>query len=310
MALHISRHAGLRAGIHKDRQFGPRLKAGVTGMVLLVVSAIAHAEASIGQVAFVKGAATIRHVSGAAVPAQFGAELFAMDTIETAAGEIKLLFNDKTLLILGPASKVLITEHVYNPRKGERRTLYDIARGTVRAIVDQAGKLRENDVRLQTPTAVAGIRGTDAGVRTSGAAARFVCFDGAFEAAARSNPAGAVMVRSGEWTEVSGPTPSRPAPVTPAVMRQFSEVLGGESVKDVLNQAGAEALAAPPAATTDTTQTPQYQSAPPTESPQETPQSPQQEQPPTPQYLPGGTTNTPSDAGGSTPVSVPLTFPS
>lgn len=269
---------------------------------------LARAEAAIGQVAFVQGAATIQHVSGGATSAKFGADVFQMDTLETKDGEVKVLFVDKTMLVLGANSKVLLTEHVYNPKNGVRKSLFSIVKGTVRAIVDQAVKLKENDVRLQTATAVAGIRGTDAGVHAVGQSARLVCFDGAFEAFAKSNPAGAVMVRTGEWTEISGPTPTRPAAITPDVMRQFGDVLGSDGVKEILKQSGAEAIAAPPAGPI----APSTQSEPPPESPSPTPQSPQQEQPPQPQYLPGGNTNTPSDAGGSTtaPVSVPLTFPS
>lgn len=273
---------------------------------------LARAEASIGQVAFVSGTATVSHLSSAAGAAKFGADIFQMDTIETKDGELKVLFVDKTMLILGANSKVLITEHVYNPKSGVRKSLFSIVKGTVRTIVDQAVKLRENDVRLQTATAVAGIRGTDAGVQAGARSARFVCFNGAFEASAKSNPAGAVMVKTGEWTEISGPTPTQPAAITPDVMRQFGEVLGSGGVKEILKQSGAEAIAAVPATGTPTP--PSSGSQPPPELPSSTPQSPQQEQPPTPQYLPGGNTNTPSDAGGSTPesapVSVPLTFPS
>ena len=280
----------------------------IVAALLLAMSTVAHAEAPIGHVAFVKGAASIQHVSGAAMPAQFGADVFQMDTIETKGGEIKILFVDKTMLILGANSKVLITEHVYAPKSGVRKSLFSIVKGTVRTIVDQAMKLKENDVRLQTATAVAGIRGTDAGVQVRPRSARMVCFNGAFEAFAKSNPAGAVMVRTGEWTEISGPTPTRPAPITMDVMRQFGDVLEGDSLQDILNQAGAEAMAAPPTAGTPTQPPASSQPAP--ETPSEVPQSPQQEQPPTPQYLPGGNTNTPSDAGGTAPVSVPLTFPS
>lgn len=286
--------------------------AGVTGFLLLCVAVVARAEAPVGQVAFVKGAATIQHVSSAAGPAKFGDDVFQMDTIETGDGEIKILFADKTMLMLGSKSKVLITEHVYSPKTGVRKSIFSIVKGTIRTIVDQAVKLKENDVRLQTATAVAGIRGTDAGVQAQTRSARFVCFDGAFEAFAKSNPAGAVMVRTGEWTEVSGPTPTRPAAITPDMMRQFGDVLSDNGVRDILNQSGADTLAAPPPAPSPAP----AGSQPPPEAPTPTPQSPQQEQPPTPQYLPGGNTNTPSDAGGdtptptTTPVSVPLTFPS
>lgn len=276
----------------------------MVAFLVLTMPVLAWAEAAIGHVAFVKGAASIQHVSSGAAAAKFGADIFQMDTVSTQDGEIKILFVDKTMLILGADSKVLITEHVYNPKSGVRKSLFSIVKGTVRAIVDQAGKLRENDVRLQTTTAVAGIRGTDAGVRAIGQSVRMVCFDGAFEAFAKSNPEGKVMVRTGEWTDISGPTPTRPAPVTADVMRQFGDVLGSDGVKDILSQSGAEAVAAPPAPPSTPTQ------APPPETPSPTPQSPQQEQPPTPQYLPGGNTNTPSDAGGTAPVSVPLTFPS
>lgn len=277
----------------------------MVAFLVLVMPVLVRAEAAIGHVAFVKGAASIQHVSSGAVAAKFGADIFQMDTISTQDGEIKILFVDKTMLILGANSKVLITEHVYNPKNGVRKSLFSIVKGTVRAIVDQAGKLRENDVRLQTTTAVAGIRGTDAGVRAVGQSARMVCFDGAFEAFAKSNPEGKVMVRTGEWTDISGPTPTRPAPVTADVMRQFGDVLGSNGVKDILKQSGAEAIAVPPSAPP-----PPSGSQSPPETPSPTPQSPQQEQPPAPQYLPGGNTNTPSDAGGTAPVSVPLTFPS
>lgn len=279
-------------------------------MILLVLAMpiLARAESPVGQVAFVKGAASIQRVSAAAAPARFGTDIFQMDTLETQDGEIKVLFSDKTMLVLGANSKVLVTEHVFTPKNGVRKSLFSIVKGTIRTIVDQTVKLRENDVRLQTATAVAGIRGTDAGVHAMAQSARFACFDGAFEAFAKSNPAGAVMVRTGEWTEVSGPTPTRPAPITMDVMRQFGDVLGSDSVKEILNQSGAEAIAAPPP------EAPALPSGsqPPPEPPAPAPQSPQQEQPPQPQYLPGGNTSTPSDAGGSTltPVTVPLTFPS
>lgn len=276
--------------------------------MLATLPVLARAEAPIGHVAFVKGAATLQHVSSGAEPAKFGADVFQMDTIETKGGEIKILFVDKTMLILGANSKVLITEHVYTPKTGVRKSLFSVVKGTIRTIVDQAMKLKENDVRLQTATAVAGIRGTDAGVQVRSRAARLVCFNGAFEAFAKSNPAGAVMVRTGEWTEISGPTPTRPAPITPDVMRQFGDVLEGETLQDILRQSGAEAMAAPPTVGTPTSTPAKSQPAP--ETPSDVPQSPQQEQPPTLQYLPGGNTNTPSDAGGTAPVSVPLTFPS
>lgn len=281
-------------------------------MVLLVSLLLwggnAQAETAVGHVVWVKGVATVRHVSGAAVPAAFGADVLQMDTLETASGELKVLFDDKTLLFLGANTKVLVTEHVYDPSKGERSTIYDVVRGTVRAIVDQPSVLKKNDVRLQTPTAVAGIRGTDVGVRMTGKTARMVCFNGLFEAYAKSNPEGKVMVKTGQWTDISGPTPTSPQPVTQDILRQFSDVLTSATLQEVMNQKGAALSATPPAAS------PSDEGTPPAMAPQ-APLTPQQ--PVTPPIVPGGTTNTPSDASGSTPhpsgttapVTTPLTFP-
>jgi hypothetical protein len=302
-------------------RIAPRPKSGSTTirhatrivMMLLVCqllwSGVVQAETAVGHVVLVKGAATIRHISGAAVSAAFGADVMPMDTLETASGELKVLFEDKTLLFLGANTKVLLTEHVYDPSKGERSTIYDIVRGTVRAVVDQPSVLKKNDVRLQTPTAVAGIRGTDVGVNLSGRTSRMVCFNGLFEAYAKSNPEGKVMVKTGQWTDISGPIPSSPQPVTQDTLRQFSDVLTSASLQEVINQRGAALSAAPPAAA----QSPAGAPPPPVVAPQ-APPPPQQ--PATPPIVPGGTTNTPSDAGGSTPhpsttapVTTPLTFP-
>lgn len=280
-------------------------------MVLLVSLLLwnenAQAETAVGHVVLVKGVATIRHLSGAAAPAAFGAEVLPMDTLETASGELKVLFEDKTLLFLGANTKVLLTEYVYNPSKGERSTIYDIVRGTVRAVVDQPSVLKKNDVRLQTPTAVAGIRGTDVGVNLSGKTSRMVCFNGLFEAYAKSNPEGKVMVKTGQWTDISGPIPSSPQPVTQDTLRQFSDVLTAATLQEVMNQKGA-ALSAPP---------PDVAPSPKGTAPVVAPQAPPSpQQPVTPPIVPGGTTNTPSDANPTphpssptAPVTAPLTFP-
>jgi len=245
--------------------------------LVMMVPQVVHAEATVGHVVLVSGAATLQQISNAPVEAKFGADVHKMDTLETHNGKLKILFNDKTLLTLGANTKVLVTEHFYNKKRAERSSVYDIVHGTVRAIVDKPGDLKTNDVQLQTPTAVAGIRGTDVAVHAAGKSARMACFNGAFKAYAKSNPENGVMVKTGEWTDISGPTPTKPLPVTASALKQFSDVMNGESVEDILNQLGAGALS---------------------ETPEKIQPQPQhQEQPPQLPYLPGGNTNTPSDAG-------------
>lgn len=274
-------------------------------VAVLLLSAVAQAETAVGQVVFVKGIASIQHVAGAATPAAFGDSVQQLDTLQTAKGELRVLFDDKTLLTLGANSKVLVSEHVYKPAQRTRRSLFEIVTGTVRAIVDQPTALRENNIRLQTPTAVAGIRGTDAGVNVTADAAQFVCFNGLFEAHAKTNPRAGVRVKTGYWTEIRGDVPTPPAPITATTMQPFSGVLNKDELKDILKQSGAVPLTTPPPSASGTTspQAQPQQTTPPPPAPE------QPTQPVTPPMVPGGTTNTPSDAANTGPVTAPLTFP-
>lgn len=309
----------------------------VIGLVVATRPVQAAGGSEVGKAVFVKGAASVARL-GESVPqlVHFGDAIFQMDTLETKDGEVKVLFNDSTMLSLAPNSKVLISEHVYKPAQGIRRSLFDILKGNVRTVVDQAVSLKTNDVRLQTATAVAGIRGTDVGTKVLASATQFLCFQGRFEAFFKDNPAGKVMVSQGQFTEIRGPTPTPPASIPPVLMKQFSSQLQAPPLKEVLSQPGSEAIGGkgdgknerPPGVM------PPPPPAPPPKGQQGGQQGPRPEfygppppPPPPPPILPGGTMTVPSGAnttsgsttggtttGGSTgvtkvPVKIPVKLP-
>ncbi len=210
---------------------------------LFLIPGSVQAAEVIGEVVFVKGdASVLRLDTPKSNPLAFGEAIYPMDTLQTGTGELKILFHDKTMLSLGASSKVLLTEYVYNPKKSERRSILDILKGTVRTIVDQpTAALKINDVRLQTPTAVAGIRGTDVGIHVAanGASSQISCFSGLIETYLKSNPEQRLMVQAGNSIDIRGATlPPSPTAIPESVTKQFSSQVQGPPLRDVLNQSG------------------------------------------------------------------------
>lgn len=276
-------------------------------LLFLVFPLAAHAEEAIGKVVFVKGEATVvRPSDPKPQPLEFNAEIFQMDTLETRKGELKVLFEDQTVLSLQSQSKVLITEHVYRPNQGSRKSIFDILKGNVRTIIERAAFLRNDDVELHTPTAVAGIRGTDVGTRVvkeSPTVTYFICFDGSIETWLKENPAETLMVGAGEMTKIQDTPPTEKESIPPEMEQKF--LSPPDSIEEITDQPGGEALKpAQPADTpsgepvADTTSLTSGPEPPKTEA--QTIESTVMDQPP---ILPGATDETPPDTtstGGGT----------
>lgn len=84
-------------------------------------------------------------------------------------GQGELLLRDDTKLALGPGSRLLLDEFVYNPKISGGAIVLDLVQGTFRFITGLAAKPA---YVIRTPTASITVRGTifDAYVRASGAA--------------------------------------------------------------------------------------------------------------------------------------------
>lgn len=264
---------------------------------LLVLPLRLLAEEAIGKVVFVKGKAMVVRLSDPQPkPLQFNDQIYQMDTLQTDDGELKVLFDDQTVLSLKPKSKVLITEHVYRPNQGTRRSIFDILKGNVRTIIERTASLRNDDVRLQTPTAVAGIRGTDVGTRVLGSLTYFLCFDGSIETWLKQDPSKTLTLGAGEMTKIKDAPPTEKEKIPPGMEKQF--VSGGGSIKEITEQKGGTALQ--PAQTGDAPAGTTTSGPPPSPEPPKTESgavgTTTTEQPP---ILPGATSETPPDATGT-----------
>ncbi len=82
------------------------------------------------------------------------------ELLETGPGSAMLVeFLDKTLLTLGSGANLVVDTFVYDPKSNEGRSVFNLTMGVLRFI---SGKMVDGNVSIVTPTAVIGIRGSDA----------------------------------------------------------------------------------------------------------------------------------------------------
>lgn len=142
-----------------------------TVFFLLSISGKAMSASSspvIATVQKVNGVATIvRH--GQTISAKIGLEIWENDTLRTGpVGSIGVMFNDDTLLSLGPGSVLVVDEFVFAPNQGKFSIVIRMLKGTAAYLSGLISKLAPESVHFETPSASIGIRGTKFVVKVEG----------------------------------------------------------------------------------------------------------------------------------------------
>jgi hypothetical protein len=128
----------------------------------------ADPSSSVATVEKVSGMATVVR-QGRTVSAKIGLEIYQNDMLRTGGdGSIGVVFNDDTLLSLGPESILVIDEFVFAPREGKFSIAIRMLKGTVAYISGLISKLAPESAHFQTPTSSIGIRGTKFVARVEG----------------------------------------------------------------------------------------------------------------------------------------------
>ncbi len=134
----------------------------VIGAVMVLAAALpssAWANTNIGTVKTLEGEAFITR-DGERMPAALGASINQNDAIETAAGgSVGILFQDDTQFSLGPNSRATIDEYVYNADQSGS-FVAKLWKGTLAFVTGNVGKTSPENVKVETPLATIGIRGT------------------------------------------------------------------------------------------------------------------------------------------------------
>ena len=129
----------------------------------------------IGKVVTAKGAVTIEHVNAVVVQATFGNQageakvgdpVYLGDVVHTGAdGSVGIAFSDGTAFDLSTNARMVLNEFVYNPNSKSNSTFFSVTKGTFTFV---AGKVASTgDMKVDTPVATMGIRGTTPHVEIS-----------------------------------------------------------------------------------------------------------------------------------------------
>ena len=95
------------------------------------------------------------------IPAQPGQVIFEADAIRTGAdGSVGVTLKDDTRLALGPSSEVRLDRFVYAPGSGGFGLAVKFVRGVTAYVSGRLAKLAPDSIRLETPAAIVGVRGT------------------------------------------------------------------------------------------------------------------------------------------------------
>jgi len=126
----------------------------------VVVAAEKDAVPVIGQVKVLKGDAHIIRQNHRVVLSE-GVDVFLNDEAVTGTdGSLGLTLTDSTTLSLGPESNLVLDDFVYDPAGQDLGMEINLLQGTLAYVSGAIASLSPQSVKLTTPTATIGIRGT------------------------------------------------------------------------------------------------------------------------------------------------------
>jgi hypothetical protein len=121
-------------------------------------SAQAAAAEPVGNVATLTGIATVIRNKDS-IPLKLQDDIFMNDTLQTSANStLGVTFNDATTFNLTANARITVDSFVYEDGGKQNGALFDITKGTVAFVA--AAVAKTGDMRISTPTATLGIRGT------------------------------------------------------------------------------------------------------------------------------------------------------
>jgi len=113
-----------------------------------------------GNIGNIKGSGVLER-NGAVVTGDTGVGVKSMDTAVTANGQMQINFVDETRVDITEHSRLLIDEFVYDPANGKGKLGLKASLGTMRYASGQIAKKYKQNVKIRTPSATIGVRGTD-----------------------------------------------------------------------------------------------------------------------------------------------------
>lgn len=211
------------------------LKAGfiscLVALLFLSPSAAVEKKLPVGAVVAWTGGVYIYHEDGTEGVKVKGMEgIYPHDTIVTSLkSRAKILMKDDSILSLGENAKMVVKDYLLAEANDNRVSVFKIFSGKVRTLAGRVFRGSESRFQMETPTAVAGIKGTDFIISTSERESEIVTITGEVMAKNISpSISGEVILKRGLATRVQeGKAPAEPFEVS---RERLSELIGETSI--------------------------------------------------------------------------------
>ena len=135
-------------------------------LVLAVGAASAEAAEDAGYIKASNGVVQIER-SGQRLPAPVGSVVHQGDLVITGAdGSVGITFRDNSLLSVGPDSVLSIDRFVFDSTTHQGAFESSLKHGTLAVVSGKLAKHSQEAMKVKTPAAILGVRGTEFLVRT------------------------------------------------------------------------------------------------------------------------------------------------
>jgi hypothetical protein len=129
-------------------------------LVACLDARFAQADDSIGAIKKINGAATVARDKGE-LKVSLGDPVFMKDILKTDKnGSLGITFKDNTMISLGPNTVYTIDEYVFKPGEQKLAFVSKISKGTLNFVSGNLTKMAPDAVKVKTPEATIGFRGT------------------------------------------------------------------------------------------------------------------------------------------------------
>lgn len=135
--------------------------------VLTATPLFAQQPAAVGRIKIASGSVFIVR-AGDLLPARPGHVVFEADALRTGPdGRVGITLKDDTRVSLGPASEVRLDRFRYAPAEGQLGFVLKVVRGVAAYVSGRIATLAPDSIRLETPDAIVGVRGTTVALRVT-----------------------------------------------------------------------------------------------------------------------------------------------
>lgn len=126
-----------------------------------VCAAVDAWSADSGMVKNIQGEVRVER-GGASSPLRVGDALHELDRVVVGAkGSAGITLKDETLISLGPNAALVIDRFAFDSKTNQGYVETSILRGTMRYVTGLIGRAHPKAIRVSSPTATIGIRGTE-----------------------------------------------------------------------------------------------------------------------------------------------------